>query len=156
MGTALGSYLMWYCNLRSQQDPSLLTKLVALLFCIGLAPARWKRSNRLMKMLGGFQELKKETLGGLRNPKNHLKNALETDQAEDLLDLDPHLRGRNRREDRWHPRGLLHTAEDSSGIKHYMLAFFSCCLCSGPWSVHVKFSTNWLEHMAVFSSSFDK
>jgi hypothetical protein len=107
-------------------------------------------------MLGGFQELKKETLGGLRNPKNHLKNALETDQAEDLLDLDPHLRGRNRREDRWHPRGLLHMAEDSSGIKHYMLAFFSCCLCSGPWSVHVKFSTNWLEHMAVFSSSFDK
>lgn len=75
-------------------------------------------------MLGGFQELKKETLGGLRNPKNHLKNALETDQAEDLLDLDPHLRGRNRREDRWHPRGLLHMAEDSSGIKHYMLGFF--------------------------------
>lgn len=77
-----------------------------------------------MKMLGGFQELKKETLGGLRNPKNRLKNALETDQAEDLLDLDPHLRGLNRREDRWHPRGLLHTAEDSSGIKHYMLVFF--------------------------------
>lgn len=146
MGTALGSYLMWYCNLRSQQDPSLLTKLVALLFCIGLAPARWKRSNRLMKMLGGFQELKKETPGGLRNPKNHLKNALETDQAEDLLDLDPHLRGRNRREDRWHPRGLLHMAEDSmQWHKHYMLVCFFVLSVLRTWSVHVKSSrrTGW-------------
>jgi hypothetical protein len=72
-------------------------------------------------MLGDLQDLKKKMLGDLQNLKNHLKNVLETAQAEDLLNLDPHL-ALNRREDQWHPRDR-HMAEGSSTIKRYMACF---------------------------------